>query len=181
MSFIARTWLHLGHLVLQIAEALFYEAKLAHPHSNARLKLSEFIEVYERVTRGLQRAARRHKIAAQTPQASVPKDWISDETLQQVYASACLHGKTRRSMRAAAKSESGMSRHQWVKLCIQKGLLIPDGPATEAMVDIAFVVTVGRGKPQQLSWRGFCQALAHLSSDAGFNCAELIYNRSKGF
>lgn len=161
-------------MTLQITEALVCEAKVAHPYSNLRLKLSEFIEIYERVTRGLQRAARQHKIAAQTPQASVPKEWMSEETLQQVYASACLHGKTRRSLRVAAQNVSGMSRHQWMKLCVQKRLMIPDGPATEVMVDIAFVVTVGRAKPQRLSWSEFCQALAHLSSDAGFNCAELI-------
>lgn len=162
---------------LQIAEALLCEAKFAHPHKNFHLTLHQFIEVYERVTRGLQRAARQRKIAAKTPQASVPKDWLAKEPLQQVYASACLHGETRRSLRVAAKRVSGMSRHQWLKLCTGTGIMLPDGPVTEAMVDLAFVVAAGRAKPQRLSWHAFCHAIAHMSSDAGYNIVDLMLNQ----
>lgn len=161
---------------LQISEALICEAKVAYPQSNGRLTLGEFVEIYERVSRGLQRAARQHKISAKTPQLSFPKEWLTKKPLQKLYASGCIHGETRRSMRTAAKSDSGMSRHQWLRLCSRTGIVCPEGPVASEAVDLAFVVSVQRSKQQWLTWQTFCQTLAHLSSDVGYNVVELMLN-----
>jgi hypothetical protein len=157
---------------MQIAEALLCEARLSYSQKKAHLNLHEFLEVYERVTRGLQRSARQHKIAAQTPQKAVPQAWLTADALHQVYASACLRGETRRSLRVAAKTVSGLNSHQWLSIFRNGKLLTPEGPVTEATVDLAFVV--GRGKQQRLSFSGFCAALAHVSSDVGFDIVDLL-------
>eukprot|EP00892_Ulva_mutabilis_P010129 jgi/Ulvmu1/7489/UM037_0033.1 len=150
----------------KLVEVFQLEAKAIHKVDDATMTLQEFLMLYDRVERGLQRYLRDCRIAVSHGPQKVPKSWASSPCLPKVFAKFCNHGRHRNLLKDSEYEQMSMSYTQWVKLMDEMSVTEPIGPMGRTSADMVFAARAGAAR--KLSYAQFLQALLGITGETGW-------------
>lgn len=151
---------------MQVVEVFLREAKAIHKVEDVTMSLQEFLQIYDRVERGLHRYLRDCRIAVSHGPQKVPKKWASSQSLPKVFAKFCNLGRHRDLLKDSEYEQMSMSNTQWIKLMDEMSVTEPAGPMGRTSSDMVFAARAGSGR--KLSYAQFLQALLGVTAETGW-------------